>query len=73
MLAWVGIGVLLTRGGLIMAESADIDFWLSMGSTYTYLAVMRVPKVQQETGATFRWRPFNLGVQHQEMNYMPLA
>jgi 2-hydroxychromene-2-carboxylate isomerase len=56
-----------------MAESADIDFWLSMGSTYTYLAVMRVPNVQQETGVTFRWRPFNLGVLHQEMNYTPFS
>jgi 2-hydroxychromene-2-carboxylate isomerase len=36
-----------------MAGSADIDFWLSMGSTYIYLAVMRVPNVQQETGFMF--------------------
>jgi 2-hydroxychromene-2-carboxylate isomerase len=56
-----------------MAERADIDFWLSMGSTYTHLAVMRVPKVQQETGVTFRWRPFNLGVLHQEMNCTPFS
>jgi 2-hydroxychromene-2-carboxylate isomerase len=56
-----------------MAESADIDFWLSMGSTYTYLAVMRVPSVQQETGVTFRWRPFNLGVLLREMNHTPFA
>ena len=56
-----------------MTESADIDFWLAMGSNYTYLADMRVPKVQQETGVTFRWRTFNLRILHQEMNYTPFS
>ncbi len=27
-----------------------IDFWVSMGSTYSYLTVMRLSAVEQETG-----------------------
>ncbi|TIV74429.1 MAG: hypothetical protein E5V79_03105, partial [Mesorhizobium sp.] len=37
-----------------------IDFWFSIGSTYTYLSVMRLAEVQAETGIEFRWRPFNV-------------
>ncbi|MDK3016485.1 2-hydroxychromene-2-carboxylate isomerase [Pseudodonghicola flavimaris] len=37
-----------------------IDFWYSIGSTYSYLTVMRLPGVAAETGAHFRWRPFNV-------------
>lgn len=39
---------------------ADIDFWYSIGSTYSYLTVMRLAEVERETGITFRWRPFNV-------------
>jgi 2-hydroxychromene-2-carboxylate isomerase len=37
-----------------------IDFWVSVGSTYSYLAVMRLKMVEQQTGVTFRWRPFSV-------------
>ena len=37
-----------------------IDFWFSIGSTYTYLAAMRLPQVAQRTGIAFRWRPFDV-------------
>lgn len=37
-----------------------IDFWVSIGSTYSYLAVMRLKVVEQETGVAFRWRPFSV-------------
>jgi len=37
-----------------------IDFWYSIGSTYSYLTVMRLERVAQETGVTFRWHPFNV-------------
>jgi 2-hydroxychromene-2-carboxylate isomerase len=37
-----------------------IDFWVSIGSTYSYLAVMRLKAVEQETGVQFRWRPFSV-------------
>lgn len=37
-----------------------IDFWYSIGSTYTYLTVMRLPDVALKSGVSFRWRPFNV-------------
>lgn len=37
-----------------------IDFWYSIGSTYSYLTVMRLPEVARKTGLSFRWRPFNV-------------
>jgi 2-hydroxychromene-2-carboxylate isomerase len=37
-----------------------IDFWVSIGSTYSYLSVMRMPEVVRASGATLRWRPFNV-------------
>jgi 2-hydroxychromene-2-carboxylate isomerase len=37
----------------------DIDFWFSIGSTYTYLTVMRLPEVERASGVRFRWRPFS--------------
>lgn len=39
---------------------AMIDFWYSIGSTYSYLTVMRLPALLRETGADIRWRPFNV-------------
>ncbi|SDG26284.1 2-hydroxychromene-2-carboxylate isomerase [Alloyangia pacifica] len=37
-----------------------IDFWYSIGSTYSYLTVMRLPQVAAAEGLTFNWRPFNV-------------
>lgn len=37
-----------------------IDFWFSIGSTYSYLTIMRLPQVARAAGATIRWRPFNV-------------
>jgi 2-hydroxychromene-2-carboxylate isomerase len=37
-----------------------IDFWFSIGSTYTYLTVMRLEDIQRNTGIEFRWRPFSV-------------
>ena len=37
-----------------------IDFWFMIGSTYTYLTVMRLTEVSRRTGVEFRWRPFRL-------------
>lgn len=37
-----------------------IEFWFSIGSTYSYLTVMRLDKVARETGADFTWRVFNI-------------
>jgi len=37
-----------------------IDFWYSIGSTYSYLTVMRLPDSVQTSDVNFRWRPFNV-------------
>jgi 2-hydroxychromene-2-carboxylate isomerase len=37
-----------------------IDFWVSIGSTYSYLSVMRLHAVASESGVAFRWRPFSV-------------
>ncbi len=49
----------------------QIDFWFSIGSTYTYLTVMRLHNVEQESGMRFNWRPFSVRVLMQEMNNIP--
>ncbi len=56
-----------------MAETRPIDFFFTMGSTYSYLAVMRLPAVEQATGIPFRWRPFHLFTILQEMKHVPFA
>ncbi len=39
---------------------AKLDFWYSIGSTYSYLTVMRLPDLAQRRGCDVRWRPFNV-------------
>jgi 2-hydroxychromene-2-carboxylate isomerase len=51
----------------------DIDFWFTMGSTYSYLSVMRLAEVESLTGIGFRWRPFHLLTLLQEMKHVPFA
>jgi 2-hydroxychromene-2-carboxylate isomerase len=54
--------------------SADhIDFWFTMGSTYSYLSVMRLGAVERSSGIRFIWRPFHLLVILQEMQHVPFA
>lgn len=52
---------------------ADIDFWFSIGSTYSYLTVMRLEKVSAETGVSFAWKPFNVRAIMIEMDNIPFA
>lgn len=37
-----------------------MDSWVSIGSTYSYLSVMRVEDMARAKGVEFRWRPFNV-------------
>ena len=37
-----------------------IDFWFSIGSTYSYLTVSRLPQIALENGLEIFWRPFNV-------------
>lgn len=48
-----------------------IDFWFSIGSTYSYLTVMRLAEVEIATGTSFRWRPFNVRRVMIEQNNVP--
>jgi 2-hydroxychromene-2-carboxylate isomerase len=52
---------------------AQIDFWYSIGSTYTYLSVMRLDAIAAEANAVFRWRPFNVREIMREMNNSPFV
>jgi 2-hydroxychromene-2-carboxylate isomerase len=38
-----------------------LDFWVEFGSTYSYIAAMRVAPLAQAAGVSVRWRPFALG------------
>ncbi len=49
----------------------NIDFWFSIGSTYTYLTVCRLKKVEEAVGVRVRWRPFSVRALMQEMNNAP--
>ena len=55
-----------------MAENT-IDFFFTMGSTYTYLAVMRLPEIARTNGVVFRWRPFHLLTILNDMKHVPFA
>jgi 2-hydroxychromene-2-carboxylate isomerase len=56
-----------------MSVNNTVDFWFTVGSTYTYLTVSRLPKLEAETGIHFQWRPFNARAIMQEMNNIPFA
>src|SRR4051812_21096340 len=54
-----------------MSESEPIQFWFSIGSTYTYLSVMRLEAAAREYGVVFEWRPFNLRAIITEIGNIP--
>ena len=37
-----------------------IEFWFSIGSTYTYLTAMRLEEVARSSGVEVHWRPFSV-------------
>ena len=43
-----------------MSVPPRLDFFLSYGSTYSYLAVMRLPGLAAAAGVEVVWRPFSL-------------
>lgn len=50
-----------------------IDFWFSIGSTYTYLSVMRLSDVATRYDLSIRWRPFSVRAIMQEAGYTPFV
>jgi 2-hydroxychromene-2-carboxylate isomerase len=62
----------MTTQGMPMSD-IQIDFWFTMGSTYSFLSVMRLADLERSTGISFRWRPFHLLIILQEMKHIPFA
>ena len=54
-----------------MSQALSIDCWITLGSTYSYLTVMRLPEVQRRSEISIRFRPFHLGHLFKEMGYFP--
>ena len=67
------VGMKNARKEPLLARSKEIDFWFTMGSTYSYLSVMRLAEVESLSGVGFRWRPFHLLTLLQEMKHIPFA
>ncbi|PDT54625.1 MULTISPECIES: 2-hydroxychromene-2-carboxylate isomerase [Sinorhizobium] len=53
--------------------TAPVDFWFSIGSPYTFLAVMRLSEVAEKAGVEVRWRPFDVSEIQAEANDGPFA
>ena len=50
---------------------SDIDFFFSIGSTYTYLSVTRILEVEKKNQVKFTWKPFSVRAIMKEMNNIP--
>ena len=48
-----------------------IDFYFSIGSTYTYLSVSRILDVEKKYQVKFDWKPFSVRAIMKEMNNIP--
>ncbi len=48
-----------------------IDFYFSIGSTYTYLSVTRILDVEKKHQVKFNWIPFSVRIIMKEMNNIP--
>ncbi len=49
----------------------NIDFFFSIGSTYTYLSVTRILEVEKKNQIKFNWKPFSVRAIMKEMNNIP--
>jgi 2-hydroxychromene-2-carboxylate isomerase len=52
-------------------DAPTIDFWVSIGSTYSYLSVMRIEEIAKTNSIKFRWRPFSVRSIMVEQNNIP--
>ena len=51
----------------------EIEFWYSIGSTYTYLTVERIFSVEKENNVKFIWKPFSVRQIMIEMENVPFT
>ena len=49
----------------------NIDFFFSIGSTYTYLSVTRIVEIEKKEKIKFNWKPFSVRAIMKEMNNIP--
>ena len=49
----------------------EIDFYFSIGSTYTYLTITRILDVEKKYSVKFNWMPFSVRAIMKEMNNIP--
>ena len=49
----------------------DIEFWFSLGSTYTYLTVSRIREVQKKNNFNLIFRPFSVRDVMKSMDNIP--
>ena len=49
----------------------NIDFYFSIGSTYTYLSVTRILDIEKKHNVKFNWKPFSVRAIMKEMNNIP--
>ena len=50
-----------------------LEFWYSVGSTYSYLTVMRIQSLARSAGVPLEWRPFSVREIMIEMDNVPFA
>ncbi len=50
-----------------------IDFWFSIGSTYTYLTVSRLNELSEQEGLVFNWHPFSVRKIMMDMDNIPFT
>ena len=48
-----------------------IDFYFSIGSTYTFLSVTRILDIEKKSNIKFNWKPFSVRAIMKEMNNIP--
>ncbi len=51
----------------------EVDFWFSIGSTYSFLTIMRLDDWSAENDATVTWRPFNVRTVMSDQQNIPFA
>ena len=51
----------------------EIDFWFSIGSTYTYLSVNRLADVSKKENIKFNWNPFSVRKIMMDMDNIPFT
>ena len=50
-----------------------IDFWFSIGSTYTYLSVSRIAEVAKKENLSINWKPFSVRKIMMDMDNIPFT